>query len=57
MIKFFFLIPTLLCIGWFLYLQQNNWTIEEGKKGFIYIIGLSLVVIIFYSLMYLLNHS
>lgn len=56
MVKFFFLIPLLLCLAWLAYLRQNDWTIEQGKKGFLYIIGLSLVVIVFYILMYFLNH-
>ncbi|NVK24552.1 MAG: hypothetical protein HWE10_06470 [Gammaproteobacteria bacterium] len=56
MIKFFFIVPLLLCILWWAYLRQNDWTIEQGKKGFYYIIGLSGVVSLFYLLMYVLNH-
>lgn len=57
MIRFFFLLPLLLCVLWWLYLRQNGWTIEQGKKGFFYIIGLTSVVIAFYGVMYLVNHS
>lgn len=57
MIRFFFLLPLLLCVLWWLYLRKNGWTIEQGKKGFFYIIGLTSVVIAFYGVMYLVNHS
>jgi len=56
MIKLFTLLPLLLCLLWWMYLRQNNWTIEQGKKGFYYIIGLSAVIGLFYILMYFLNH-
>ena len=57
MTRFFFLIPLLLCIGWWFYLRKNGWTIEQGKKGFFYIIGLTVVVILFYAVMYFVNHQ
>ena len=56
MVKLFFILPLLLCLAWWTYLRQNNWTLEQGKKGFYYIIGLSLVVSVFYLVMYVLNH-
>lgn len=56
MIKFFFIIPLLLCLGWWTYLRHNDWSLEQGKKGFFYIIGLSVVVSLFYLVMYVLNH-
>lgn len=55
MIRFFFLVPLLLCIFWWLYLRKNNWTIEQGKQGFFYIIGLSAIVMAFYGIVYLFD--
>ena len=47
----FFLLPLLLSILWFAFLQYNNWTIQQGKKGFIYIIAGTTAMIAFLSLM------
>ena len=44
MIKLLFVIPLLMCVIWYLYLQQNNWTLAQGKKGFLYIISFNLVI-------------
>ncbi len=56
MIRLVFLLPLLLCYLWWLYLRKNGWTIEQGKQGFFYIIGLSGVIGGFYFLMYQINH-
>lgn len=56
MIKLAFLLPLLLCFIWWQYLSKNGWTLEQGKKGFYYIIGLSSVIAGFFLLMYGLNH-
>jgi len=47
----FFLLPLLLSILWFAFLQYNNWTIQQGRKGFIYIIFGTSAMIAFLSLM------
>ena len=47
----FFLLPLLLSILWFAFLQYNNWTIQQGKKGFIYIIVGTTAFIAFLTLM------
>ncbi|QUM82337.1 hypothetical protein HWV01_19625 [Moritella sp. 5] len=47
----FFLLPLVLSILWFGFLQYNNWSIQQGKKGFIYIIGGTTGIIAFLSLM------
>jgi hypothetical protein len=44
MVKLLFLVPLLMCFIWYLYLQQNNWTITQGKKGFIYIISFNVAI-------------
>ncbi|MBU2989419.1 hypothetical protein KO525_08530 [Psychrosphaera sp. B3R10] len=56
MIRLFFLLPLILCFIWWLYLKNKGWTIEQGKQGFYYIIGLTGVMAVFFGLMYLLNH-
>ena len=56
MIRLAFLLPLILCLAWAYYLKRNGWSLGEGKKGFMYIIGLSAIIAAFYSLMYVLNH-
>ena len=51
----FFLIPLVLSVLWFAYLQFNNWTIQQGKKGFIYILVATLFMIAFFTLMLFLT--
>jgi hypothetical protein len=55
MIKLAFLIPVILCFLWWQYLRANGWTLEQGKQGFIYIIGLSAIIITFFTTMFLLT--
>ncbi|GGI68506.1 hypothetical protein [Shewanella gelidii] len=40
-----FLLPLLLCVAWTLFLQVNQVPLRQGKKGYIYIIAISSVVI------------
>ncbi|MCC2605444.1 hypothetical protein [Planctobacterium marinum] len=56
MIRFLFLIPLLLCLGWFVYLKQNGYTLEQGKKGFIYILVISTAIAAFYGILIPLTH-
>ncbi|WP_174216927.1 hypothetical protein [Moritella yayanosii] len=51
----FFLLPLLLSILWFAFLQYNDRTIQQGKKGFLYIIGGTTTLIAFFSLMIFLT--
>lgn len=51
MLRLIFTIPLVLCLVWFIYLKYNNWTIEEGKKGFIYILSFSLIIGAFFTFM------
>ena len=39
MIKLFFLVPVLLCIAWFYFLNANKIPLKQGKMGFVYILG------------------
>ncbi|MDN4503888.1 hypothetical protein QX776_15860 [Alteromonadaceae bacterium BrNp21-10] len=56
MVKFLFLIPTILCLVWFLYLRQNDYTFEQGKKGFAYILAFSTVIALFYAALIYITH-
>ena len=44
MIKLLYLIPLLMCVAWFWYLQQRGFSIKQGIKGFGYIIGFNLAI-------------
>ncbi|NRA72733.1 MAG: hypothetical protein HRU24_17135 [Gammaproteobacteria bacterium] len=51
MITRIFILPIILCLIWALYLKQNDWTLAQGKKGFIYILALSAIIGGYLSLM------
>ncbi|NRA52755.1 MAG: hypothetical protein HRU23_01300 [Gammaproteobacteria bacterium] len=51
MITRIFLLPLILCLLWALYLKQHNWSLAQGKKGFIYILTLSAIIGGYLSLM------
>ncbi|WOT06154.1 hypothetical protein [Shewanella youngdeokensis] len=40
-----FMIPILLSLFWALFLNFNGVPLKQGKKGFIYIIGISFTII------------
>lgn len=54
--RFLFLIPLLLCFSWWLYLRANNWSFEQGKKGYLAIIGFSTFIGGFFTLMLFLTN-
>jgi hypothetical protein len=39
-----FLLPLLLALLWFLFLQYNRIPVKQGAKGFYWIIGLMMVL-------------
>ncbi|MBY5990566.1 hypothetical protein [Ferrimonas balearica] len=41
MIARLFLIPLVLSLLWFVYLQVNGYSLKQGKQGFIYILVFS----------------
>ena len=51
MIRILFLLPILLCIGWFWFLRSNGVPLKKGKQGFIYILLISTFVLGFFALM------
>ncbi len=56
MIKFIVLIPLTLCLLWVVYLKQFGYTLEQGKRGFLYIFIFTSTIAIFYSLLLWLTH-
>jgi hypothetical protein len=56
MVKLLFILPLLMCLGWYLYLQKNNWTLKQGKKGFIYIIAFNIVIALVLTLLLFATH-
>ncbi|MEQ3638512.1 MAG: hypothetical protein ABNH03_02040 [Alteromonas sp.] len=56
MIKIIVLIPLILSLLWFGYLQANKYSLEQGKQGFLYILVLSGVIALFYTVMIFLTH-
>ncbi len=56
MVKFLFLIPLTLCLVWVGYLKQFGYSLEQGRKGFIYIAIFSGVIAAFYGALLWLTH-
>ncbi len=56
MLRMLFLLPLILCLLWFSYLRMNNWTLVQGKQGFIYILSFSGAIAAFFTLMLFLTH-
>ncbi|WP_198419023.1 hypothetical protein [Motilimonas pumila] len=46
-----FLIPLVISLLWWGFLQYHGFTLKQGAKGFYFIIGLSALVLGFFSLM------
>ncbi len=57
MIRLLFLIPLVLSIIWILYLRANDYTLKQGKQGFLYIFIFSGVIAIFYTVMMFLTQQ
>lgn len=51
MFRVLFLIPIILCIVWYLFLRQNQIPIKKGRKGFVYILAMSTLVLGFFIIM------
>lgn len=50
------LLPLILCLLWFAYLQYNGWTLAQGMQGFMYILGFSSVLAVFLTAMLFLTN-
>ncbi len=57
MFRLLFLMPVALCLIWYFFLRQNKIPIKQGKKGFIYILIFSTLVLGFFILMMQVTHS
>ena len=57
MVKHVFILPLFLSFIWFLYLQINNYTFEQGRKGYVYIALFSAVIVSFYAFVWLVTRS
>ncbi|EWS99189.1 hypothetical protein LOC50_09760 [Pseudoalteromonas sp. SCSIO 43095] len=51
MFRLLFLLPIILCLGWYFFLRHYAIPIKQGKKGFIYILVFSAFVLGFFVLM------
>ncbi|RUO48725.1 hypothetical protein [Pseudidiomarina aquimaris] len=51
MIRFLFLIPLVLGLLWWLYLRANGYNLKQGRKGFVYILVVSLFIAAVYTLL------
>ncbi len=51
LVRLFFIVPIIMCLIWWGYLRQNNYTAKQGLKGFIYILAFNLILIGFFTLM------
>lgn len=51
MIRFLFLVPLVLGLIWWLYLQANGFTLKQGRKGFVYILIVSVFIALIYTLL------
>jgi hypothetical protein len=50
MFRLLFLLPIILCLGWYFFLRHYAIPIKQGKKGFIYILAFSAFVLGFFVL-------
>jgi len=51
MIRFLFLIPLVLGLIWWLYLRANGYSLKQGRKGFVYILVVSVFIAAVYTLL------
>jgi hypothetical protein len=51
MFKFLFLIPLVLMLLWTAYLKQNNYSLAQGKQGFMYIGVISGTILLGFGLL------
>lgn len=55
LVQLVFIVPLLLCVAWFLYLKANDYSVEQGKQGFVYILSFSVIIAGFYGVMFFLT--
>jgi hypothetical protein len=57
MVKYIFIFPLTLCAIWYVYLQVNNYSFEQGRKGYVYIAVVSFVITVFFAFIWLITRS
>lgn len=56
MVRLLFLLPILMCLGWYLFLRHYRIPLQQGKKGFVYIAAFNLILaLILWLLLFLTN--
>ncbi|WP_206483785.1 hypothetical protein [Thalassotalea sp. G2M2-11] len=56
MIRFFFLLPLIMCAIWWSYLNSKGFTAKQGLKGFLYIFAFNAIIIGFFVIMLFVTH-
>jgi len=56
MIRLFFLLPIIMCIVWWWYLNSRGYSLKEGLKGFVYILSFNAVIVLFFVTMLYVTH-
>lgn len=56
MIKLLFVVPLVLSLIWIAYLKQFGYSLEQGKKGFLYICIFTGAIALFYGSLLWLTH-
>ncbi len=56
MVRLLFLVPLLMCLGWYMFLRHYGYSLRQGLKGFIVIISFNLVIALSLSIIIWLSH-
>jgi hypothetical protein len=57
MIKLFFLLPIIMCVIWYWYLNNHGYSLKDGLKGFAFILTFNSIIIGFFVMMIYLTHQ
>jgi lipopolysaccharide biosynthesis regulator YciM len=44
MVRLFFLLPIVMCLGWYMFLRHHQIPLKQGLRGFGYILTFNLVL-------------
>lgn len=55
MIRFFIILPLLMCAFWWAYLRMKGFGIKDGAQGFKYIIAFNAIIISFFVILILVT--
>ncbi|GAB5380387.1 MAG: hypothetical protein Alis3KO_10390 [Aliiglaciecola sp.] len=51
MLRFLFLVPVVMLVVWSIYLLANGYSLDDGKKGYIKILYISIGIAVVYLLL------